>query len=80
AAAASSIPQRSPYIVRSGFTVPQITAPLAEWAARNKIRNVVTFVSDYGPGIDAEKVFVKRFTEAGGKVVETLRAPLRNPD
>jgi branched-chain amino acid transport system substrate-binding protein len=41
---------------------------------------VVTFVSDYGPGIDAEKVFVKDFTRAGGKVVASLRAPLRNPD
>lgn len=80
AAATSIIPQRSPYIVRTGFTLAQVTAPMAEWAARNKIKTVVTFVSDYGPGIDAEKVFVKRFTEAGGKVVETLRAPLRNPD
>lgn len=80
AAATSIIPQRSPYIVRTGFTLAQVTAPMAEWAAKNKIKSVVTFVSDYGPGIDAEKVFVKRFTEAGGKVVETLRAPLRNPD
>ena len=80
AAATSVIPQRSPYIVRTGFTLAQVTAPLADWAAKNKIKSVVTFVSDYGPGIDAEKVFVKQFTEAGGKVIESLRAPLRNPD
>ncbi|MFL9878298.1 ABC transporter substrate-binding protein [Herbaspirillum rhizosphaerae] len=80
AAATSIIPQRSPYIVRTGFTLPQVTAPLASWAAKNKIKSVVTFVSDYGPGIDAEKVFVKTFTDAGGKVLESLRAPLRNPD
>ena len=80
AAATSVIPQRSPFIVRTGFTLAQVTAPLADWAARNKIRSAVTFVSDYGPGIDAEKVFVKQFTEAGGKIVESLRAPLRNPD
>ena len=79
-AATSSIPQRSPYIVRTGFTLPQVTAPLAQWAARNKIKSVVTFVSDYGPGIDAEKVFVRDFGKAGGKVVASLRAPLRNPD
>jgi branched-chain amino acid transport system substrate-binding protein len=80
AAATSVIPQRSPFIVRTGFTLAQVTAPMAEWAAKNKIRTVATFVSDYGPGIDAEKVFISRFSENGGKVVESLRAPLRNPD
>jgi len=79
-AATSVIPQRSPYIVRTGFTLPQVTAPMAQWAAKNKIKTVVTFVADYGPGIDAEKVFVKDFTKAGGKVLTSLRAPLRNPD
>lgn len=79
-AATSVIPQRSPYIVRTGFTLAQVTAPLAQWAARNNIKSVVTFVSDYGPGIDAEKVFIRDFTKAGGKVVASLRAPLRNPD
>jgi branched-chain amino acid transport system substrate-binding protein len=80
AAATSVIPQRSPYIVRTGFTLAQVTAPLAQWAAKNKIGSVVTLVSDYGPGLDAEKVFVKYFGAAGGKVLESLRAPLRNPD
>ena len=80
AAATSAIPQRSPFIVRSGFTLPQVTAPLAEWASKNGIRTVVTLVSDYGPGIDAEKTFVKRFTDAGGAIVESVRAPLANPD
>ena len=80
AAATSVIPQRSPYIVRTGFTLAQVTAPLADWAARNKIKSVATFVSDYGPGLDAEKVFVAHFTQAGGKIVDSLRAPLRNPD
>jgi branched-chain amino acid transport system substrate-binding protein len=79
-AATSVIPQRSPFIVRTGFTLAQVTAPMAQWAAKNKIKSVVTFVSDYGPGIDAEKVFVKDFTAAGGKVIASLRAPLRNPD
>jgi branched-chain amino acid transport system substrate-binding protein len=80
AAATSAIPQRSPFIVRSGFTLPQVTAPLAEWAPRNGIKKVVSLVSDYGPGIDAEKTFVKRFGDAGGTVVESVRAPLANPD
>jgi branched-chain amino acid transport system substrate-binding protein len=80
AAATSVIPQRSPFIVRSGFTLPQVTAPIAEWAAKNKVKRVVTLVTDYAPGLDAEKTFVKRFTESGGTVLDSLRTPLRNPD
>jgi branched-chain amino acid transport system substrate-binding protein len=80
AAASSIIPQRSPFIVRSGFTVPQITAPLADWAARNRIGKVVTLVTDYTPGLDAEKTFRKGFGDAGGTLLDGLRSPLRNPD
>ena len=80
AAATSVIPQRSPFIVRSGFTLPQVTAPIAEWAAKNNIKRVVTMVSDYGPGLDAEKTFIRRFADSGGTVVESLRTPLRSPD
>ena len=47
---------------------------------KNGIRKVVTLVSDYGPGIDAETWFKKDFGAAGGQVVEELRVPLANPD
>ena len=83
AAATSIIPTKSPYIVRTGFTLPQVTAPLADWVLAHKeqkINRVITLVTDYGPGIDAEKVFVKRFSAGGGTIVESLRAPLQNPD
>ncbi len=80
AAATSVIPQRSPFIVRAGFTLPQVTAPMADWAAKNKLKRVITLVTDYGPGLDAEKTFIKRFTDGGGQVVESVRTPLRNPD
>ena len=80
AAATSIITEQSPFIVRTSFTLPQATVPIADWAAKNGIKKVVTLVSDYGPGIDAEKAFTETFTKAGGKVVENLRVPLRNPD
>jgi branched-chain amino acid transport system substrate-binding protein len=64
AAATSVIPQRSPFIVRTGFTVPQITAPMGEWASKNGVRKVVTLVSDYAPGVDSEKAFVQRAKDA----------------
>src|ERR1700741_551148 len=80
AAATSVVTTRSPFIVRAGFTLPQVTAPIAEWSLKNNIKRVVTMVTDYGPGLDAEKTFVKRFTEGGGTIVESIRTPLQNPD
>ena len=80
AAATGMIPTRSPFIVRTGFTLPQVTGPIAEWAAKNRIKRVVTMVTDYGPGLDAEKTFVSVFKAAGGEIVESIRTPLANPD
>jgi branched-chain amino acid transport system substrate-binding protein len=79
AAATSIVTEQSPFIVRSSFTAAQATVPLAEWAAKNNIKRVVTIVSDYAPGIDVEKAFSETFTKAGGQV-ENLRVPLANPD
>ncbi|MET0312615.1 MAG: ABC transporter substrate-binding protein [Burkholderiaceae bacterium] len=80
AAATSSITEASPYIVRTSFTLPQVTVGIADWAPKNGIRKVVSLVTDYGPGIDAERTFKDRFTFNGGTVVEAVRVPLRNPD
>jgi branched-chain amino acid transport system substrate-binding protein len=80
AAATSAITEASPYIVRTSFTLPQVSVALADWAPKNGIKKVVTLVSDYGPGIDAEKYFRERMLLNGGQVPESLRVPLRNPD
>jgi len=80
AAATSSITEASPYIVRTSFTLPQVSVALADWAPKNGIRKVVSLVSDYGPGIDAEKFFKERLLLNGGQVTESLRVPMRNPD
>jgi branched-chain amino acid transport system substrate-binding protein len=80
AAGTSIITERSPYIVRSSFTVPQSSVIIADWAAKNKIKKVVTIVSDYAPGADAENSFGERFKMAGGQIVEQLKVPLAAPD
>lgn len=81
AAGTSSITQSSPYIVRTSFTLAQSSVSIADWAAsKGGIKKVVTLVSDYGPGIDAEKFFKDRFVFNGGTIVDTLRVPMRNPD
>jgi branched-chain amino acid transport system substrate-binding protein len=80
AAATSSITLASPYIVRTSFTLPQVSVALADWVPSHGIKKVVTLVSDYGPGIDAEKFFKERLILNGGEVMESLRVPMRNPD
>ncbi|MEQ1684992.1 MAG: ABC transporter substrate-binding protein [Burkholderiaceae bacterium] len=80
AAATSSITEASPYIVRTSFTLPQVTIGIADWAAKNKIKKAVTLVADYGPGFDAEKFFDSQFRLNGGQILDKLRTPLRAPD
>jgi branched-chain amino acid transport system substrate-binding protein len=79
-AATSSVTTKSNYIVRVSMTLPQNTAPIASWAAKNGIRTVYTVCADYGPGHDAEETFKKTFTAAGGQVVGEVRTPVKNPD
>ena len=79
-AASAAVPSRSPYIVRLSMSLPQVSAPMAQWAAKNGIRKVYTLVSDYAPGLDAEAAFSAAFTAAGGTIVDSVRVPLRNPD
>ena len=80
AAATSMITETSPFIVRTSMTLPQVTLGVAEWAPKNGIKRVVTLVTDYGPGYDAEKTFKERFLLNGGQILAEIRVPLRNPD
>jgi branched-chain amino acid transport system substrate-binding protein len=73
------ITTRSPYIVRTSFTLWQSTYPLGQWAAK-KFKTAYSLVSDFGPGHDSEEAFTKAFEEGGGKVVAKVRVPLQNPD
>jgi len=79
-AATSSIVEKSPYIVRTSFTMWQNTVPAAKVALKNNARKVAITVSDYGPGLDTEAAFKKTFEEGGGQVVETIRMPLATTD
>src|ERR1041385_5314505 len=58
------ITTRSPYIVRTSFTLWQSSYPLGEWAAK-KFKTAYTMVSDFGPGHDSEEGFSKAFEEGG---------------
>ena len=79
-AATSAVTEKSPNIVRTSMTLPQVAAPLARWAYANNIRNVYTLVADYGPGHDSETQFQKTFKSLGGKIVGEVRTPVDTAD
>jgi branched-chain amino acid transport system substrate-binding protein len=79
-AASSVITTKSPYIVRTSMTLPQVTEPMAQWAYKSGVRKAYMVVADYGPGHDSEKAFRSAFTKAGGEIVGEVRVPLKNPE
>ena len=79
-AATSAITTKSPFVVRTSFTIWQNTTPMTKVAIARGVKKVITTVSDYGPGLDAEAAFKKGFEAAGGTVVEAIRIPLKTAD
>jgi branched-chain amino acid transport system substrate-binding protein len=77
---ASITTAKSPYFVRAGFILPPQSWILAEWAAKNGSKRVVTLVNDWAPGAEAETAFTTRFKQIGGEIMESIRIPLANPD
>jgi len=77
---ASITTAKSPYFVRAGFLLSQQSWILAEWAAKNGSKRVVTLVNDWAPGVEAETAFKTRFGQVNGEIVESIRLPLANPD
>jgi len=79
-AATSDITTKSDYYIRTSYTLWQVTVPAAQHAAKRGYKRVVTAVSDYAPGIDAETAFKAEFTKLGGQVTESIRMPVRTTD
>ena len=77
---ASITTTKSPYFVRAGFILAPQSWILAEWAAKNGSKRVVTLVNDWAPGVEAETAFTTRFKQVGGEIAESIRIPLANPD
>lgn len=79
-AATSAIVTKSPLVVRTSFTTWQTSTPIAKVAKDAGVSKVISVVSDYGPGVDAENAFKTGFEAAGGQVVEAIRLPLATND
>ena len=76
----SVVTERSPYYVRTSFTLGQQSGIMADWAIKDGSRKAVSILSDFAPGAEAGKVFEANFTKGGGQVLDTLKVPLANPD
>ena len=80
-AATSIIITKSPYMIRTSVTLPQVMETFGTWAAtKGGIKQNYTMVTDYGPGHDAEAAFTSAFKAAGGSNVGSVRFPVANPD
>src|SRR6187402_2374494 len=80
-AATSIVTAKSPYMVRSSVTLPQVAETFGTWAAtKGNIKKSYTMVTDYGPGHDFEAGFQRAFKEAGGEITGSVRFPVANPD
>jgi branched-chain amino acid transport system substrate-binding protein len=76
----SAVTEKSPYYVRTSFTLGQQSGIIADWAIKNGSRKAVSILSDWAPGAEAGKVFEANFTKGGGQILDTLKVPLANPD
>jgi branched-chain amino acid transport system substrate-binding protein len=72
--------ERSPYVVRTSFTLGQSAATIGGWAAKNGARRIATMVNDWAPGLEAEITFKGVAIANGAAIAETIRVPLSNPD
>jgi len=80
-AATSVIITKSPYMIRTSVTLPQVMETFGTWAAtKGGIRQSYTMVTDYGPGHDSENAFTSAFKAAGGSIAGSVRFPVANPD
>jgi branched-chain amino acid transport system substrate-binding protein len=79
---ASITVDRSPYMVRTSFTLGQSSTVMADWIVQNGAHRIVTIVNDWAPGLESEAAFKGRVTNSNtrAQVVESLRMPLANPD
>ena len=79
-AGAGVITRRSPYIARVSFTLWQHAVPLAEWAAKNGIKELVIAYSDYAAGTDTRDGFRQAYERSGGKVLAEMAMPMQTAD
>ena len=80
AATTGIIGEKSPYLMRTFFSIPQVVEPMAQYAYKTGARRLFVLVADYAAGHDAEGLVTKTFQAAGGSIAGSLRVSLRSPE
>jgi branched-chain amino acid transport system substrate-binding protein len=72
---------RTPWIVRTGWTSSQPNHPFGDYAAKVlRYRRIATIANDFAFGWESVGGFQRTFEEAGGRVVAHIWPPLVAPD
>jgi branched-chain amino acid transport system substrate-binding protein len=79
-AASEGLTEKSPYMVRTSFSLPTTVPPMAKWAAGQGVKKVYIIVADYAPGHDVEKAARAAFPANGITVVGDVKTPLSTFD
>ena len=80
-AATSIITTKSPYMVRTSVTMPQVNEPLGAWALQERHQARSTRWSPTTvPATTPRARSSAAFKEAGGEIVGSVRFPVANPD
>src|SRR5437868_543227 len=79
-AAAADLTAKSPYMVRTSFSYPDVVPPIAQWAIKNGSKKAYVIVADYAPGHDAEAAFLAAYKKAGGEILGSVRTPMMTLD
>jgi len=79
AAATAIITTKSPYMVRTSLTIPQLNETFAAGAYKSGVRQAYTMVSDYGPGHDASRRSQTGFKDGGRGSCRAVRFPVAKP-
>jgi branched-chain amino acid transport system substrate-binding protein len=80
AATGGIVGEKSPYYIRTFYSVPQVVRPMAQWAHQNGVKRPYVVVADFGPGHDTETTFTTTFADLGGQIAGSSRVSLRNPE
>lgn len=80
AATTGIVGEKSPYLTRTFFVIPQLCRTMVPYALKNNMKRMFVVVADFAPGHECEKVFGAAFTAAGGTLLGNLRIPLKNPE
>jgi branched-chain amino acid transport system substrate-binding protein len=72
--------ETNPYTARFGYGQAQLIYPLADWAVKNKIKNVSLLYLNFGAGNDSASAFRTAFTADGGKIAGEIAIPINTTD